>query len=165
MGRLARPGQKRQFYAILILRSWRRGWDSNPRSRARRATVRAASSLWWRVPLPKGPTLRDRDRFQAVYGKRRSAVSVFVPEPFLSFTPDQPIGMSANVSRCPCDGNKGTSTLDSNCPIPKLPPARLEYLVGLEARVLPEQRLRKGRGLTNFQTVRSVCLIPQGGWR
>jgi hypothetical protein len=29
-------------------------------------------------------------------------------------------------------------------PLVKLPHARLEHLVGMEARVLPEQRLRKG---------------------
>jgi hypothetical protein len=45
----------------------------------------------------------------------------------------------------PCDRNKDMPALVAVTPLAKLPHARLKHLVGMEARVLPEQRLRKGR--------------------
>ena len=45
----------------------------------------------------------------------------------------------------PCDGDKDMPALITVAPFVKLPHARLEHLVCMEARVLPEQRLRKGR--------------------
>jgi hypothetical protein len=48
-------------------------------------------------------------------------------------------------SQIPCYGHKDMPALVTVTPLVKLPHARLKYLVGMEARVLPEQRLRKGR--------------------
>jgi hypothetical protein len=47
-------------------------------------------------------------------------------------------------SQMPCDGNEDMPALIAVAPFVKLPHPRLEHLVGMEARVLPEQRLRKG---------------------
>ena len=49
------------------------------------------------------------------------------------------------ASQIPCDGDKDMPALITVAPFVKLPHACLEHLVGMEARVLPEQRLRKGR--------------------
>jgi hypothetical protein len=43
----------------------------------------------------------------------------------------------------PCDRNKNMPALGAVTPLAKLPHARLKHLVGIEARVLPGQRLRK----------------------
>jgi hypothetical protein len=48
-------------------------------------------------------------------------------------------------SQIPCNGDKDMPALITAAPLVKLPHARLEHLVGMEARVLSEQRLRKGR--------------------
>ena len=48
-------------------------------------------------------------------------------------------------SQIPCDGDKDMPALVAVPPLVKLPHARLEHLVGMEACILPEQRLRKGR--------------------
>jgi hypothetical protein len=47
-------------------------------------------------------------------------------------------------SQIPCDGNKDMLALVAVAPLVKLPHTRLEHLLGMEARILPEQRLRKG---------------------
>src|ERR1700719_3734914 len=44
-----------------------------------------------------------------------------------------------------CDGNKDMPALVAVAPLAKLPHARLEHLVRMEARVLPEPRLRERR--------------------
>ena len=48
-------------------------------------------------------------------------------------------------SQIPCDGDEDMPAVIAVAPLAKLPHTRLEHLVGMEARVLPEQRLRKGR--------------------
>jgi len=41
-------------------------------------------------------------------------------------------------SQIPCDGDKDMPALVDPAPLAKLPHTRLEHLVGMEARVLPE---------------------------
>src|SRR4029077_9029725 len=48
-------------------------------------------------------------------------------------------------SQIPRDGNKDVPALVAVAPLVKLPHAGLEHLVGMEARILPEERLREGR--------------------
>ena len=48
-------------------------------------------------------------------------------------------------SQISCDHNEDMPALVAVSPLAKLPHTRLEHLVGMEAPVLPEQRLRKGR--------------------
>jgi len=48
-------------------------------------------------------------------------------------------------SQIPCNGNENMPTLLAVAPLVRLPHARLEHLVGMDACVLPEQRPRKGR--------------------
>ena len=48
-------------------------------------------------------------------------------------------------SQIPRNGDKDMPALITVAPSMKLSHARLEHLVGMEARVLSEQRLRKGR--------------------
>jgi hypothetical protein len=48
-------------------------------------------------------------------------------------------------SQIPCYGDEDMPALITGAPLMKLSHTRLEHLVGMEARVLPEQRLRKGR--------------------
>src|ERR1700730_2858477 len=47
-------------------------------------------------------------------------------------------------SQIPRDANKNMPALVAVAPLAKLPHARLDHLVGMESRVLPKQRLRKG---------------------
>src|SRR3981189_1531991 len=65
-------------------RRWREV-DSNPRSRAKRTTARHCFLVpFVTTPvLPKGLTLPRPGDHSGRYAKRRSAVSVAVPEPFL----------------------------------------------------------------------------------
>src|ERR1700722_16790521 len=48
-------------------------------------------------------------------------------------------------SQIPRDGNKDMTALVAVAPLVKLPHTRLEHLVGMEARVFPEQHLSKYR--------------------
>ena len=47
-------------------------------------------------------------------------------------------------SQIPHDGNKNMPALVAVAPLVKLPHASLEHLVGMEARILPEKRVREG---------------------